>query len=108
MNKVIDMAWEYAEDKERKNDEKAEQYQFEVSESVEFVINQIGEGQYGKWYLVEDGDNVEWFLPGHYDLKQKLKRLKVEEDDLILVKYLGEEDIGKENPLKKYQVAVDR
>ena len=102
------MAWEYAEDKEKKNDEKAEQYHFEVSESVEFVINQTGEGEYGKWYLVEDGNNVEWFLPNHYELTEKLKRLKADVNDLILVKYTGEGDIGKKNPLKKYIVAVDR
>lgn len=102
------MAWEFAEEEKKEDKPKAKQYNFEVSESVEFVVNQIGDGEYGKWYLVEDGDNIEWFLPGHWDLKDKLKKLQVEEGELILVKYIGEEDIGKENPLKKYRVAVDR
>jgi len=118
------MAWVQAELEEKQeydNDKKTETFIFEEGEPVEFEILKMGSNtdDYGKekpWYLVEDGDNNKWFLPGHTKLVSKLKQLKVkprkededgeiiEDGDLVMVELTGEKDIGRDYPMKLYNV----
>ena len=117
------MAWVQAELEEKQeynNDKKNETFLFEEGEPVEFEILKMGSktDDYGKvkpWYLVEDGDNNKWFLPGHTQLVSKLKQLKVQpgrvndegdevDGDLIMVELTGEKDINRDYPMKLYKV----
>ena len=88
--------------------EKTATLQLELGKQYELCILGIGENEYGQWYKVLDDDDNEYFLPNHKDLKMKLRQFKeIQEGDYILIKYIEDKDIGKENPLRIYEVYWD-
>jgi hypothetical protein len=102
------MAWKKAKDEKPKEGEKTEVLQPKLGKQYELCVNQMGTNNYGPWYLVEDENGKEWFLPNHKDLRSKLRQFKdLAEGDYILIEYIKDKDIGKENPLRIYDVYWD-
>ena len=105
------MVWQQAKiENENKNIEQKETETLQPEFEKEYIlqIKRMGTNDKGDWYLVTDEEGQDWWLPNHYDLKQKLKEFpKIEEDDYISIKHVEDKDIGKENPLKIYDVFWD-
>jgi hypothetical protein len=103
------MAWKKAEDEKPKenNEKEIETLQPEFNKQYELRINRMGEKDGKDWFIVEDTEEVEWWLPNHYDLRNKLKQFDIQEGDYILIEHVEDKDIGKENPLKIYDVYWD-
>jgi len=77
-------------------------------ETVEGVVEEIIDGDYGKQYTIKKDDGEQITTSSHAYLQNRMKKVKV--GDKVKMVYEGEEapTVKGRNPTKKYKVFIDK
>lgn len=101
------MAWKTEDDYEFENNgNELEFWNPEKGDSLEGTVRSVKKGQYEKYFLVvEDEDGNVWATTQCARLDYQIKKMKIEEDDYVLIEYNGQRSDDNAHDYKLY---VDR
>lgn len=99
------MAWDEAPEAGE-----AEFWDPKIDEVLQGEVTARKKGKFDTFIYIEDDDGQEWKTPQHAQLARKIRRMKIEEGDIVRITYLGEKapkgDNKNMSPTKQYKLEV--
>ena len=88
------MSWESVSEEEMKNnDSEAEFWNPEKGDTLQGTVQAVAKGKFKKLFLVlEDDEGKEWITTQCASLDKQIKKLGIEEDDIVHLTYNGRLD----------------
>lgn len=84
------MAWKGIDSEENDYKNDAVFWEPEPKDTLEGTVKKIKKGQFNLFMVVEDDEGATWFTPQHAQLVRQIKKLSIEEGDLVHITFLGE------------------
>jgi hypothetical protein len=76
-----------------------------------YFVNAVErDGKFGRKvaYTFRDKHGVDWTMPNKWDLDTKLAKQELKQGNAVIIEYTSNLNTGKENPMAKFKVQIDR